>query len=159
MKLIYTDSEKENVGFVDISDPSNPVPLGVIDLNGEPTSVAIFPGSKTAAAAVNTSDDYVNTSGVLVIIDVVSQEILNSIDLGGQPDSVAISPDGKYIAVAVSLFAIIFTPFSRLTAFRHASSISCRSRTNATRTWETARLLKVQRATSSSSTAMAEKPK
>ncbi len=99
MTLVYTDSEQENVGFVDITDPSNPVGKGTVALDGEPTSVSI--SGKFAAVGVNTSPDYVDTSGSLVIIEIATMEIVRTIFLGGQPDSVAFSPKGDYIVVAI----------------------------------------------------------
>ncbi len=99
MMLVYTDSEMENIGFVDIADPGNPMPAGVVEMPGEPTSVAMLGGY--ALAAVNTSEDYVNTSGELVAIDITSREIVKTWDLGGQPDAVDVSPDGKYVVIAI----------------------------------------------------------
>mmetsp|Transcript_47959 Transcript_47959/g.72547 ORF Transcript_47959/g.72547 Transcript_47959/m.72547 type:complete len:497 (-) Transcript_47959:1079-2569(-) len=99
MTLVYTDSEQENIGFVDISDPANPAAFGTVALSGEPTSVAVLGG--LALAAVNTSEDFVNTSGELVAIDIATRVIVKTWQLGGQPDSVAVSPDGKYILVAI----------------------------------------------------------
>lgn len=99
MTLVYTDSQQENIGFVDISDPTVPVAAGVVQVGGEPTSVATLGG--LAIAAVNTSEDYVNTSGVLVAIDIATLTIVKTWDLGGQPDSVSISPDGKFVVVAI----------------------------------------------------------
>ena len=40
--LVYTDSESENVGFVDISDPTMPTADGVVPLSGEPTTVRVI---------------------------------------------------------------------------------------------------------------------
>ena len=97
--LIYTDSEGENVGFVDISDPANPQPAGIVDLGGEPTSVGVRRAK--ALVCVNTSADFVNTSGHLTVINVLTKEIEATIDLGGQPDAIAISPDGQWAAVAI----------------------------------------------------------
>lgn len=124
MTLVYSDAEQENIGIVDITVPSNPEPLGVIPLAGEPTSVAMIPGSNHAAVAINTSSDYVNTSGELVIVDIDEQVVLHSFELGGQPDSVAVSPDGKYIVIAVSLFGCIHaTPrFSFETNRQHSDT-------------------------------------
>lgn len=99
MTLVYSDSPAEVIGFIDISDATNPTAAGVIELEGEPTSVAVF--DSTAFVGENTSEDYINTSGVLHAIDVDSREILASCDLGGQPDSVAVSPDGSFVAVAI----------------------------------------------------------
>ncbi len=97
--LVYTDGEGDKIGFVDIADPENPTPAGVLDVGGEPTSVSVF--GDYAAVGVNTSEDFVNPTGVLVIVDLGSKSIAGEITLGGQPDSVKASPDGKYIAVAI----------------------------------------------------------
>jgi Uncharacterized protein conserved in bacteria len=99
MTIVYTDSPRGVIGFIDIADPSNPLPKGVVDVGGEPTSVTVW--GDYAVAAVNTSEDYINTSGVLHAIDIATQQIMKSWDLGGQPDAVAASPDGKYIVIAV----------------------------------------------------------
>src|SRR5262245_60100897 len=96
--LVYTDAATGNVGFVDIEDPANPLPAGVVDVDGQPTSVAVAGGH--ALVAVNTSPDFLNPSGNLKIIDLNSRQILRTIDLGGQPDSVAVSPDKRYAAIA-----------------------------------------------------------
>nr|MBA3968430.1 alkaline phosphatase [Nitrospirales bacterium] len=97
--LIYTDSHTQNIGFVDIREPSNPQPDGVVAVGGEPTSVAVV--RKYALAVVNTSENFVNTSGVLQVINLNTRQIVRSITLGGQPDSIAISPDGRYAAIAI----------------------------------------------------------
>jgi hypothetical protein len=98
--LVYTDSPGKQIGFVDITNPANPLPDGIVALDGEPTSVDVL-ANKYALVAVNTSADFVNTSGKLVVVDIATRAIVGSIDLGGQPDSVKISPDGKYIAIAI----------------------------------------------------------
>ena len=97
--LVYTDSETEKLGFVDITDPANPQPAGAIDLPGEPTAVSVR--GNFALVGVNTSADFIDTSGELVVIDIQARTIVRSLDLGGQPDSVAVSPDGQYAAVAI----------------------------------------------------------
>lgn len=97
--LIYTDSEGENVGFVDITDPAAPQPAGTVALDGEPTSVAVV--GNHALVAVNTSADFVATGGQLVVIDLATRAIVATHALGGQPDSVAVSPDGRYAAIAI----------------------------------------------------------
>jgi len=99
MTLIYTDAVTGNVGFVDITDPANPQPGGVIPVGGEPTSVAV--AGPYALAAVDTSPDFVNPSGLLHIIHIDAGSIVRTIDLGGQPDSVAVSPDRRYAGVII----------------------------------------------------------
>jgi Esterase-like activity of phytase len=97
--LIYTDSATENIGFVDITNPANPQPAGLIDVGGEPTSVAV--AGEYALAVVNTSESFVNPSGQLIIIQIPSRTVEHSIELGGQPDSIAVSPDRRYAAIVI----------------------------------------------------------
>jgi len=99
MTLVYTDAAQNRVGFVDIADPEAPVGLGTVDLLGEPTSVAVVRGY--VVVAVNTSPDFLNTSGHLAVIPMRWPKVVHRIDLGGQPDSVSASPDGRFIAVAI----------------------------------------------------------
>jgi hypothetical protein len=98
-KLIYTDSPRNAVGFVGIRNPKKPVALGNTSLSGEPTSVAMK--GLFALVGVNTSEDFVNVSGHLAVINHFTQKVYHTIDLGGQPDSVAVSPSQKYAAVVI----------------------------------------------------------
>lgn len=97
--LVYTDGKQNQLGFIDIVDPSNPRPDGVFTLEGEPTAVSIV--GNYAVAGVNTSESYIAPSGYLSIIELDTRTEIRRIDLGGQPDSVAVSPDGTFIAVAM----------------------------------------------------------
>ncbi|WP_461516109.1 esterase-like activity of phytase family protein [Porticoccus sp.] len=112
--LAYTDSQSEQLGFVDIADPSNPKPAGILELSGEPTSVEvhgkyafigvntsigdIIPGTEDADAAIKFDRDM---SGELWVVDMHNHKVVQKIDLSGQPDSVAISPNGQYVAIAI----------------------------------------------------------
>ena len=97
--LIYTDSEQELLGFVDIRNPADPQAGGVVALPGEPTSVGV--SGPYALVCVNTSQDFVNVSGSLLVIDIDTKTVVRTIDLGGQPDSIAISPDRCFAAIAI----------------------------------------------------------
>ncbi len=97
--LIYSDSPMFAVGMIDISDSSEPKPLGFIQLGGEPTSVSVKNG--LAYVGINTSENYVNPTGKLVVIDLETERVVRETDLGGQPDSVAVAPDGSFVAVAI----------------------------------------------------------
>ncbi|WP_346293614.1 esterase-like activity of phytase family protein [Sphaerothrix gracilis] len=97
--LIYTDSETENIGFVDIRNPASPRPAGVVAVGGEPTSVVVK--GRFALVGVNTSESFVQPSGKLVVVDIRRQRVVREIELGGQPDSVAISPNERYAAIAI----------------------------------------------------------
>ena len=99
LTLIYTDSALDQIGFVDIADARAPQPAGTLAVGGEPTSVAVR--GSTALVAVNTSADFVNTSGDLVVVDIATRTVLRTLPLGGQPDSIAVSPDGQFAAIAI----------------------------------------------------------
>lgn len=97
--LVYTDSPLGAVGLIDITDPAAPKPLGNIDMGGEPTTAKII--GNTVFAAVNTSKDFVNTSGKLVSVDLATKAIVAECELGGQPDSVAAAKDDSFLAIAI----------------------------------------------------------
>lgn len=99
MMLVYTDSPMEAVGFVDISDPANPKPAGLLKLGGEPTSVTV--AKNVALVGVNTSESFVEPSGHLAVVDLDGRAVTARCDVKGQPDSVAKSPDGAFLAVVV----------------------------------------------------------
>lgn len=90
--LVYTDSEDEQVGVVDISDPAAPTGAGTVDVGGEPTSVAVL--GDLALVAVDGPDD-------LAVVDLASAAVVARVPLGGQPDSVALDASGRWAAVAV----------------------------------------------------------
>jgi DNA-binding beta-propeller fold protein YncE len=94
--LVYTDSESQQIGFVDITSPESPVqlPSDVLDMGGEPTSVAITPNGRWALVAVHGPDD-------LAVVRLSTREIVRRIPLYGQPDCVAISPNGLFAAIAI----------------------------------------------------------
>src|SRR6056297_2494426 len=100
MTLVYSDSPAEVIGFIDITDPANPTAAGVFAMpGGEPTAVAVH--GMTVYAGENTSESFVEPSGILHAIDATSHDVLASCDLGGQPDSVAVAPDGSFVTVAI----------------------------------------------------------
>ncbi|MBN2629972.1 MAG: esterase-like activity of phytase family protein [Rhodobacteraceae bacterium] len=99
MTLIYSDSPLGVIGMVDITDPKAPKPLGNIAMGGEPTTTQIIGGM--AFVGVNTSADFINTSGKLVTVDIAAKSVVAECELGGQPDSVAKAKDGSFIAVAI----------------------------------------------------------
>jgi hypothetical protein len=95
---VYTDGVAGRVGFVDISDPTAPAALGAIDV-GDPTSAGIV--GDYLLVSNNTSEDFVDPSGELLVIDLASREVLATLALSGQPDAVAVAPSGAYAAVAI----------------------------------------------------------
>ncbi|MBB3017912.1 hypothetical protein FHR70_000952 [Microvirga lupini] len=95
--LIYTDSPRKALGFIDITDPANPKAGGSLALGGEPTSVKVV-GQK-AYVAVNTSESFTNPSGKLVTVSLADRKIAAECSLPGQPDSVAANAGVLAIAI------------------------------------------------------------
>lgn len=97
--LIYTDSENNAIGFVDISNPRNPVGLGTLNVGGSPTSVAVK--GNHAIVTVDMTSDFAAPAGMARVVQISSRSIVTSIDLGGQPDAIDISPDHRYAVIAM----------------------------------------------------------
>ncbi|GAB3598704.1 choice-of-anchor I domain-containing protein [Microbacterium tumbae] len=104
--VVYTDALGRRVGFVDVSDPANPVGTGTVSLadlghaDDQPTSVASY-GDYILVVIDETGGDFVNPRGRLDVLRASDRVVVRSIDLGGQPDSIAISHDGAYAAIAI----------------------------------------------------------
>ena len=60
-QLVYTDAEKQQIGFVDIRFPWKPRGQGVVDVGGEPTSLVIK--DPYVLVGVNTSATFTEPSG------------------------------------------------------------------------------------------------
>lgn len=99
MTLVYSDSPNKSVGFIDITDPAAPAPLGALGFDGEPTAVSVL--GTTAFVGVNTGASYTEPNGRLAAVDLGTRLETGSCDLGGQPDSVAVAPDGSFVVVAI----------------------------------------------------------
>jgi Esterase-like activity of phytase len=98
--LVYTDAETGNIGFVDITDPAHPLPGGVLNLGGSPTSVDVA-GSYALVTVDNSAGDFINPTGVLKVIDIPTKSVITTIDLGGQPDAVTVSRNRRYAAITM----------------------------------------------------------
>ena len=100
--VVYTDAGAGEIGFVDVSRPWAVRELGTVELEGEPTSVAVTPDGRYALAVVDTTDgDFANPSGYLAVVSVAGRGVVRTVDLGGQPDSISIAPDGSVAGIAM----------------------------------------------------------
>jgi hypothetical protein len=97
---VCSNSAQGEIGSVDMTDVANPKGLGSTNVGGEPTSVNVCDDT-LVSAAVNTSPDCVNTSGLFVLVDLITQGVIACHELPGQPDSIKISPDGKHAGIAI----------------------------------------------------------
>ncbi len=93
--LIYTDSARREIGFVDISVPEKPRQIATLNVGGEPTSVSIAPNGKIALVCVHGAPDK------LLAISLATRRVLASWKLRAQPDSTAISHDGRFAAIVI----------------------------------------------------------
>jgi len=97
--VVYTDAAGEQIGFVDITDPANPVPSGTIDVGGVPTSVHAT--GDYLMVAVDTSESFVDPSGLLLVVAVEDRTVVRTLDLGGQPDSIDVDASDVYAVIAI----------------------------------------------------------
>jgi hypothetical protein len=104
--VVYTDAAGRRIGFLDITDPAQPVGRGSIDVTAagaagdSPTSVAVV-GDQVLVAVDSTDGDFSAPSGRIDVYDVATRALVRSVDMEGQPDSIATSPDGTYAVVAI----------------------------------------------------------
>lgn len=104
--LIYTDALGKRIGFLDITDPAQPVGLGSVSLadlghaDDQPTSVAVY-GDYVLVVIDETGGNFTAPKGRLDVLRLSDRSVVASIDLAGQPDSIAISGDGAYAAIAI----------------------------------------------------------
>lgn len=98
-QLVYTDAEKGEIGFVDISNPAAPVGQGTLEVGGGPTSLVVM--NALVLVGVSTSESFTEPSGELVIVNRNKREVVGRISLGGQPDSLALAPDQKRLAIVI----------------------------------------------------------
>ena len=99
MTLVYSNALLSGVGFIDITDPTDPQPAGFVELEGGPTSVSVI-GNK-ALVSVDTTEDFTAPTGYLAVIDIETLEVESECDLGGQPDAIARNADGSLIAISM----------------------------------------------------------
>lgn len=104
--VVYTDALGKRIGFVDVTDPSNPRGTGTVSLadlghpDDQPTSVASY-GDYILVVIDETGGQFTDPHGRLDVLRASDRSLVRSIDLGGQPDSIAISHDGAYAAIAM----------------------------------------------------------
>jgi hypothetical protein len=101
-KRLFTvnNSNTNQIDVIDLSDPTSPKKVGVIDLsvyNGASNSVAVHDG-KLAVALESTVNKQGN--GKVVVFKTSDYSLIKEITVGSLPDMVTFSPDGKYIMTA-----------------------------------------------------------
>lgn len=69
--LVYSDSPLGAIGLIDLRDPANPRPFGIVKVDGEPTSVTSVAGK--VFVGINTSKSFTEPSGLLATIDIATR--------------------------------------------------------------------------------------
>ncbi|MEM7338289.1 MAG: esterase-like activity of phytase family protein [Actinomycetota bacterium] len=100
--LVYSDSPGERIGFVDITDPSNPQPDGIYALpaGDEPTAVAVYK-DWILVGVIDSTSTFTEPVGYLLVLDADTRTMKAEIDLGGQPDSIGVNSRSRYGAVVI----------------------------------------------------------
>ena len=111
--LVYTNSDKETIDVLDISDPAMPQLLAALPMPGEPTSVGVGPDGEWAFAVVPAGEPDEGEAppdqrlpGILFVIDlrtIAAPQIVASIGIGHQPDSVAVTRKGDKLLAVVAI--------------------------------------------------------
>lgn len=97
--LAYTDGEQQGIGFIDISNPSQPKPAGFVPVEGEPTSVVFAHGK--VLAAVSSTRQFDQPEGHLAVLDFASRKLVAQCTLRGQPDSIALDAGAKHAVIVI----------------------------------------------------------
>ncbi len=96
-RVFFTNADADEIGVLDISDPTNPSPLSPIDVSGvgSPNSVAVANGIVAVAVAAAVDTD----PGSVLFYD-ANGALLNSVSVGVLPDMLTFTPDGQKVLVA-----------------------------------------------------------
>ena len=101
MTLVYSDSPAGVIGFIDITDPANPVAAGVFAMpEGEPTAVAVH-GMTAYAGEKHVGKLCRALRRAARHRRAITGGVWRPAIWAGQPDSIAVSPDGGFVAVAI----------------------------------------------------------
>ncbi|MBX3417203.1 MAG: esterase-like activity of phytase family protein [Pirellulaceae bacterium] len=112
-RLIYTDPIQEKLGFVDITNPSNPIAAGTLAINGSPVALGVIGNIAVVANHLGAED------GNVQLVDLNQSKVVRTIPLSGPPSDVNVNSSGQYAAVAIEstgeiLIIDAITPFAVL---------------------------------------------
>lgn len=108
-RLIYTNSDKEELGLVDISNASRPRHLTTIKTPGEPTSVSVAGRYAVATVWADKASEGKPapkfSAGKLLVIDLgaARPRLLGTVDVGWHPDSVKLTRVGRRLVAVVAI--------------------------------------------------------
>lgn len=96
-KIFVTNSEKDGVSVIDLSDPANPTELTAEFLAvGTVNSVAV----KDGQLAIAVENENKQSNGKIIVYTTSDLTVATEYNAGALPDMVTFTPDGAYILVA-----------------------------------------------------------
>ncbi|QTR48686.1 choice-of-anchor I family protein [Candidatus Thiothrix anitrata] len=103
-RLFVVNAVDGAIDVLNITDPTNPISVGSIDVkntitgfyNGSPNSVAAYNGLIAVAVQAETKQD----PGVIAFYDAADLSFKKSVNAGALPDMVTFTPDGKKVISA-----------------------------------------------------------
>ncbi len=113
MFLVHTNSERNSIDVVDLTDPARARRVSSLDMPGEPTSVGVSPDGDWAMAVVYASKHKAGKkpvdprlSGVLALIDLrdpADAVVTALIGIGHHPDSIAVAANGDELVGIIAI--------------------------------------------------------
>ena len=97
-KLFVVNVEINEISIVDISDISNPIKTGAVNLDayGAPNSVAVYDGKFAVAIESNVKQE----NGRILVFNASDATLYRQYGVGALPDMVTYTKDGRYILSA-----------------------------------------------------------
>ena len=93
--LVYSDAIGQRFGLVDIRNPRRPQQVATLDVDGDPTSVAVLPVGNFAVACVQ--------PGKLILIDLSTFTKIGERAIGEGPDAVAVTRIGGQLVAVIAI--------------------------------------------------------
>jgi hypothetical protein len=113
MYLAHTNSKRNSIDIVDLTDPTKPQTTASLDMPGEPTSIGVSQDGKWALAVIYSSQSKPGKSpidprlpGVLALIDLrdpANASVTTMIGIGHHPDSIAVTSSGDELLAIIAI--------------------------------------------------------
>jgi DNA-binding beta-propeller fold protein YncE len=113
MYLVHTNSKRNSIDIVDLTDPTTPQTITSLGMPGEPTSVGVSQDGKWALAVVYSSQSKPGKSpidqrlpGVLALIDLrepTNASVTTLMGIGHHPDSIAVTSSGNDLLAIIAI--------------------------------------------------------
>lgn len=97
--LVYTDAKGGKIGFVAIANPAQPKLGGLLEVGGEPTSLALTHDDRWGLVCIRGAKT--SAKSELAVFDFAKRKVVRRIALSGQPDCLKISADNRYAVIAI----------------------------------------------------------